>query len=127
MRSMFVVALSRLLDHHACFGQARKDLRVQALLSERAVEAFVAAVLPGTTGIDRSKLDAVLVHLGFQNDCVQFASVIAANRSWATIQLNQASQQLSGPDSDYLAVYLDREEVAGRFVPHGKQRSSCSS
>ena len=62
---MFFVALSLLLDHHACFGQARKDLRVQALLSERAVEAFVAAVLPGTIGIDRSKLDAVLVHLGF--------------------------------------------------------------
>ena len=82
---MSVVAFPPLFDHHFGLGQARKDLGIQALFPERAVEAFVAAVLPWAARIDGAQCDATFVHFGFQHARDKFRAVIASDRSGATV------------------------------------------
>ena len=51
------VLMHPLCHHTLYFIQCVKDFRIQPFMSKRPIEAFVAAVLPGTARMDTDRLD----------------------------------------------------------------------
>jgi len=47
-----IVVVLEILDHHACFEQARPVVAVQALLPKAVVEGFDVPVVPGSSRRD---------------------------------------------------------------------------
>ena len=52
MRPSFVVSTAPLFDDHSGLAQTSKNFSVQAFLAKGAVEAFIAAILPGLSRFD---------------------------------------------------------------------------
>ena len=112
MRSVIVVAASPLLDDHPGLGQACKDLSIQTLTAERAVEPFLAGILPWPPRIDIGQCDAAavlfliigsavtnLLYLSYDEQAfagefglypfglLPFLTVLAVSGAWSAIQL----------------------------------------
>ena len=120
MRSVIVVAASPLLDDHPGLGQACKDLSIQTLTAERAVEPFVAGILPWPPRIDIGQCDAAFFHLLAQDGRDDLAAVVATDGSRTTAAGDQSSQQPPDMTAVQMPTDLDGQTIAGRFVLDGQ-------
>jgi len=74
--SLLIVVFSPLLDDHLGFLEAVEDFAVEQLVSKLAIEAFVVAVLPRTTGRDEHGLRANPLEPITNDLCGHFGSVV---------------------------------------------------
>lgn len=122
MRSLLVIALSPLLDLVACVLQAREPLLVEALVSERAVEAFDEAVLDRLPRLDEVELDVSLFGPGRQRDAQELRSVVrhqSARKPKGFRELIEHSHHPIGRDGrrDLDPRHLSRAEIHDRERP----------
>ena|GEM_PF-4311229 len=116
MGSTFVVPTTPLLDNDPGFGQASKDFSVQTLLAKCAVETFITAVLPGLARFDIGQLYLLSCQLLLQCLGEQFAAVIAADGTRATVACNQLALQRFDVRVLQVLVGLDCQTIARRFI-----------
>ena len=64
------------LDQHHCFGKAVEDLAVEQLVAQRAVEAFVIAVLPWRARRDVQRLHADLTEPFLDRGSDKLAAIV---------------------------------------------------
>src|SRR5207247_5430925 len=59
MRTHFVVVLPPRFDDHLCLGARTKPFEAQALVTKLTIEAFRDAILPGLSGLDQRRANAL--------------------------------------------------------------------
>ncbi len=81
------------LDQHLGFGQAVEDFAVEQLVAQRAIEAFVVAVLPGRRGRDVKRLHANLGEPFLHRRRDKLAAVIGPDVCWRPARDEQFRQR----------------------------------
>ena len=84
MRSDRVVCNPPLFDQNLCFAQRIKDLTVEKLVAQFAVEAFNIPVLPGTPRRNVQRVHADLLQPVAHRFGRKLGSIIRTNMRWHT-------------------------------------------
>src|SRR5579872_903969 len=115
-----VVVMAPALDENLGFEEGVEDLAIEKLIAQFAVEAFIVAILPRASGLDKESFDPDPGEPGLDGLGRELAAVVRTNvvgRPTLSEQLCQTMQDVVGPETP---GHFDRQAFPGEFVDDGE-------
>lgn len=120
VRPLVIVVVAKRADPDACFSHRGEDMQVQALVTHRAIETLILAILPGLARLDILCLHATLCQPSLHGCRHKLCPIVAAQMRGRAMQRNQHREHTDHALGRRCHGHIQRQSLAREFVDHGQ-------